>query len=97
MASPGDIFDQLPGKMSYIKGKLVDYIRDHVVLSSLGAVFLTCPGAKSSYPSPQPLNILCIPHTNINTRCFSQYTNNILYPGSYVEVSKHKNVEFLVK
>ena len=30
---PGDLFDQPPGKMDRIRGKLADHVGDHVVLS----------------------------------------------------------------
>ena len=55
----GDIFDQPSGGMSSIWGKLTDHVEDHVVLSPEGAVLVTSPGTKSSYPRPpQPLNNL---------------------------------------
>ena len=57
IASTGDIFDQPPGQMQWIRGKLANHVRDHVVLSPEGAVLVTSPGTKSSYPcSPQSLN-----------------------------------------
>ena len=46
----GDIFDQPPGQMRRIWGKLADHVGDHVVSSSEGAVLVTSPGTKSSYP-----------------------------------------------
>ena len=53
----GDIFDQPPGGTSWIRGKLADHVRDHVVLSPEGAVLVTSPGTESSYPRPpQSLN-----------------------------------------
>ena len=53
----GDIFDQLPGQMRRIRGKLADHIGDRVVLSTEGAVLVTSSGTKSSYPRPpQSLN-----------------------------------------
>ena len=33
VAPPGDLFDQPPGEMGSIRGKLADHIGDHVVLS----------------------------------------------------------------
>ena len=33
IAPPGDIFDQPPGEMSSIQGKLADHVDDHAVLS----------------------------------------------------------------
>ena len=43
IAPPGDIFDQPPGEMSSIRGKLADHIGDHVVLSPEGAVLMPLP------------------------------------------------------
>ena len=51
-APTGDIFDQPPGQMRRIRGKLADHIGDRVVLSTEGAVLVTSPGTKSSYPRP---------------------------------------------
>ena len=48
----GDIFDQPPGQMRWIRGKLADHVGDHVVVSPEGAVLVTFPGTKSSYPHP---------------------------------------------
>ena len=57
IASTGDIFDQPPGQMRLIRGKLADHVGDHVVLSPEGAVLVTSPGTKSSYPRlPQSVN-----------------------------------------
>ena len=57
IAPTGDIFDQPPGQMRRIWGKLADHVGDHVVSSPEGAVLVTSPGTKSSYPrSPQSLN-----------------------------------------
>ena len=54
IASTGDIFDQPPGQMRSIRGKLADHVGDHLVPSPEGAVLVTSPGTKSSYPrSPQ--------------------------------------------
>ena len=56
-APPGDIFDQPPGKLSSIWGKLTDHVEDHAVLSSEGVVSVTTPGTESTYPHPpQSLN-----------------------------------------
>ena len=53
----GDIFDQLPGEMQWIQGKVADHVGDHVVLSPEGAVLVTYPRTKSSHPRPpQSLN-----------------------------------------
>ena len=53
----GDIFDQPPGGMSFITGKLADRVGDYLVLSPEGAVLVTSPGTESSYPRPpQSLN-----------------------------------------
>ena len=53
----GDIFDQPPGVMSWIRDKLTDHVGDHVVLTPEGAVLVTPPGTVSSYPRPpQSLN-----------------------------------------
>ena len=58
IAPTGDIFDQTPGGMSWIRGKLADHVGDHVVLSPEEAVLVTFPGTKSSYPRPlQSLNL----------------------------------------
>ena len=52
-----DIFDQPPGGMSCFRGKLADYVGDHLVLSPEGVVLVTSPGTESSYPRlPQSLN-----------------------------------------
>ena len=57
MAPTGDIFDQPPGRMSSIRGKLVDHLGDHVVLSPEGTVLATSTGTESLYPyPPQSLN-----------------------------------------
>ena len=45
----GDIFDQPLGKTSSIRGKPVDHVGDHAVLSLEGAVLVTFPGTESSY------------------------------------------------
>ena len=49
---PGDLFDQPPGEMGRIRGKLADHVGDHVVLSPEGVVLVTSPGTESSYPRP---------------------------------------------
>ena len=51
-APPGDLFDQPPGEMSLIRGKLPDRVRDHAVLSLEGVVLVTSPGKESSYLRP---------------------------------------------
>ena len=57
IAPTGDIFDQPPGQMRCIWGKLADHIGDHVVSSPEGAVLVTSLGTKLSYPRPpQSLN-----------------------------------------
>ena len=54
-APPGDLFDQLPGEISWIRGKLADHVvGDHVVPSPEGIVLVTYPGTESSYPCPTP-------------------------------------------
>ena len=55
IAPSGDIFDQPPGQMQWIWGKLADHVGDHVVSSPEGAVLVTSPGTKSSYPRPPQL------------------------------------------
>ena len=52
IAPTGDIFDEPPSEMSWIRGKLTDHVGDHVVLSPEGAVLVTSPGTESSYPRP---------------------------------------------
>ena len=57
MAPTGDIFDQPPGRMSSIRGKLADHLGDHVILSPEGTVLATSTGTESLYPHPpQSLN-----------------------------------------
>ena len=57
IAPTGDILDQLPSGMSWIRGKLADHVGDHVVLSPEEGVLVTSPGTESSYPRPpQSLN-----------------------------------------
>ena len=48
----GDIFDESPGEMSWIRGNFADHVGNHVVLSPEGAVLVTSPGTESSYPRP---------------------------------------------
>ena len=55
IAPPGDLFDQPPGGMSWIRGKLADHVGDHVVLSPEGVVLVTSPGTESSYPRLPPI------------------------------------------
>ena len=52
IAPSGDIFDQPPGRMSSICGKLADHVGDHVVVFPEGADSETNQGTKSSYPRP---------------------------------------------
>ena len=52
IAPTGDIFDQHPGGMSWIRGKLADHVEDHVVLSPEEGVSVTSPGTDPSYPRP---------------------------------------------
>ena len=57
IAPTGDIFDQSPGGMSRIRGKLADHVGDHIVLSPEEGILVTSPGTESSYPRPpQSLN-----------------------------------------
>ena len=57
IAPTGYIFDQPPGGMSWIRGKLADHVGGHVVLSPEEGVLVTSPGTESSYPRPpQSLN-----------------------------------------
>ena len=57
IAHTGDIFDQPPGQMWWIRGEFADHVGEHVVLSPEGSVLVTSPGTKSSYPRPpQSLN-----------------------------------------
>ena len=51
-APTGYIFDQPPGGMIPVRGKLANRVGDHVVLSPEGAVLVTSPGTESSYPHP---------------------------------------------
>ena len=39
IAPPGDLFDQPPGEMSWIRGKLADHAGDHVALSPEGVIW----------------------------------------------------------
>ena len=55
IAPPWDLFDQPPGEMSSIRGKLADHVRYHVVLSPEGVILVTFPGTESSYPPPPPI------------------------------------------
>ena len=52
IAPTGDIFDQPPGQMRWIRVKIADHVGNHVVLSPERAVVVTSPGTKSSYPRP---------------------------------------------
>ena len=63
IASIGDICDQPPGEMSWIRGKLADHVGDHAVLSPEEVVLVTSSGTELSYPRPsQSLN-----NSNIQT------------------------------
>ena len=44
---PGDLFDQPPGDMNLIWGKLADHAGDDVVLSPEGVVLVPSPGTES--------------------------------------------------
>ena len=44
IAPPGDMFDQLPGEMSSIRGKLAEHVGNYVALSPEGVVLVTSPG-----------------------------------------------------
>ena len=54
IAPPGDIFDQPPGDMSSIWGKLADHVGNHAALSPEGGVVATSPETELSYPCPPP-------------------------------------------
>ena len=86
IAPTGDIFDQPPGRMRRIWGKLADHVGDHVVLSPEGAVLVTSPGTKSSFPRPpQSLN----PSSAFFLRCvplfFSREEFSHSFPSSTVK------------
>ena len=57
IAPPGVLFDQPPGEMSWIRGKLADHVRDHVVLSLEGVVLVTSAGPELSYYPPPPQSL----------------------------------------
>ena len=52
----GDTFDQLPGEMSQIRGKLAYNVGDYLVSSPKGAVLVSTSGTESSNPRPHSLN-----------------------------------------
>ena len=52
IAPTGDIFDQPSGQMRLLRGKLANHVRNRVVSSPEGAILVTSPGTKSSYPRP---------------------------------------------
>ena len=52
----GDTFDQLPGEMSQIRGKIAYNIGDYLVSSPKGAVMVSSPGTESLNPRPHSLN-----------------------------------------
>ena len=57
IAPTGEILNQPPGQMRLIWGKLAGHVGNLVVSSSDGAVLVTSPATKSSYPRPpQSLN-----------------------------------------
>ena len=57
IAPTGNIFDQPPGEMSSILGKLADHVDDHALLSLEEAVLVTIPGTELSHPrAPHSLN-----------------------------------------
>ena len=51
IAPLGDLFDQPPGEISRIRGKLADHVGDHVVLSPEGIV-LVPRGRNRRIPAP---------------------------------------------
>ena len=55
IAPTGYIFDQPPGGMSWVRGKLAGHVEGHVVLSPEEGVLVTSPGTESSYPRPSQL------------------------------------------
>ena len=55
IAPTGYIFDQPPGGMSWVRGKLAGHVGGHVVLSPEEGVLVTSPGTESSYPRPSQL------------------------------------------
>ena len=52
IAPSGDLFDQPPGGMGWIRSKLADHVWDYVVLSPEGVVLVTSPGTESSCLCP---------------------------------------------
>ena len=57
IAPTEDIFDQPPGGISWIRGKLANHVGDHVVISPEEGVLVSSPGTASSYSRlPQLLN-----------------------------------------
>ena len=55
IAPTGYIFDQPPGGMSWVRGKLAGHVGGHVVLSPEEGVLVTSPWTESSYPRPSQL------------------------------------------
>ena len=51
-APPWDVFDQPPGELSWIRGKLADHVKDHAVLYPEGTILVTTMGTESIYPRP---------------------------------------------
>ena len=54
IAPRGNLFDEPPGEMSSIRGKLADHVGDHVVLLPEEVVLVPSPGMESSYPRLAP-------------------------------------------
>ena len=67
IAPTGYIFDQPPGGMSWVRGKLAGHVGGHVVLSPEEGVLVTSPGTESSYPRPSQLlnNSVTVCTTNL--------------------------------
>ena len=57
-APPGDLFGQPSGEVNWIRGKLTDYVGDHVILSPEEVVLVTFPRKESSYPRPSIVETL---------------------------------------
>ena len=55
IAPTGDIFDQPPGGMSWIRGKHANHVGVNAVLSPEEGVLVTYAGTESSYPRPLQL------------------------------------------
>ena len=78
IAPTGYIFDQPPGGMSWVRGKLAGHVGGHVVLSPEEGVLVTSPGTESSYPRPsQLLNnssiyVYCLPIRFLSVAVFER-------------------------